>query len=105
MGSHGYRRLRRWKSGVVAPLEVFNVFENIYGEDLGRGDGEGPTRRGGRALPLGHALHPCGRLVALLTCTSSLLGVFWSKKNHREGFIPFGIRFMRKKKTETRTGL
>ena len=23
MGSHGYRRLRRWKSGFVAPLEVF----------------------------------------------------------------------------------
>ena len=22
MGSHGYRRLRRWKSGVVAPADV-----------------------------------------------------------------------------------
>ena len=25
MGSHGYRRLRRWKSGFVAPLDVFGV--------------------------------------------------------------------------------
>ena len=25
MGSHGYRRLRRWRSGFVAPLDVFRV--------------------------------------------------------------------------------
>ena len=25
MGSHGYRRLWRWKSGFVAPLDVFGV--------------------------------------------------------------------------------
>ena len=25
MGSHGYRRLRQWKSGFVAPLDVFRV--------------------------------------------------------------------------------
>ena len=25
MGSHGYRRLRRWKSGFVAPLDVSRV--------------------------------------------------------------------------------
>ena len=25
MGSHGYRRLRWWKSGFVAPLDVFRV--------------------------------------------------------------------------------
>ena len=25
MGSHGYRRLRRWKSGFVDPLDVFRV--------------------------------------------------------------------------------
>ena len=30
MGSHGYRRLWQWKSGFVAPLEVFGVFENTY---------------------------------------------------------------------------
>ena len=25
MGSHGYRRVRWWKSGFVAPLDVFRV--------------------------------------------------------------------------------
>ena len=25
MGSHGYRKLRRWKSGFVAPMDVFRV--------------------------------------------------------------------------------
>ena len=25
MGSHGYRRLQRWKIGFVAPLDVFRV--------------------------------------------------------------------------------
>ena len=25
MGSHGYRRLRLWKSGFVAPLDIFRV--------------------------------------------------------------------------------
>ena len=60
----------------------------------------------------GHALNPCGRLVALLTCTPSLLGVFWSKKNHRESFIPFGLRLiflfcetLKQGKTGTGTGL
>ena len=29
MGSHGYRRLRRWKSGFVAPLDVLG-YKSIY---------------------------------------------------------------------------
>ena len=29
MGSHGYRRLRRWKSGFMAPPDVFRVYEYI----------------------------------------------------------------------------
>ena len=29
MGSHGYRRLRRWKSGFVAPPDVSMVYEYI----------------------------------------------------------------------------
>ena len=57
----------------------------------------------------GRASRPCGRLVAFLTCTPSPLDVFWSKKNHRESFIPFGIPFLRnsktRKKTEIDTGL
>ena len=69
----------------MAPLDVFGVLEYIYEEDLGQEVNEGPTR-------LGRTLHPCVRLAALLTCTPSLLGVFWSKKNHRESFILFGLR-------------
>ena len=49
---------------------------------------------GGAPYAPGRALHPCGHLVALLTCTPSLLGVFWSKKNHRGSFIPFGLRLL-----------
>ena len=29
MGSHGYRRLRRWKSGFMALLDVFGVYGYI----------------------------------------------------------------------------
>ena len=42
----------------------------------------------------GRALRPCGRLVAPPTSSPSLLVVFWSKKNHREGFISFGLRLV-----------
>ena len=93
MGSHGYRKLRRWKSGFVAPLEVFGVYENIQVEEIGRWSHEGPTRVGG-ALPPRHALRPCGCLVASLTCTPSPLDVFWSKKNHLGSFIPFALRLV-----------
>ena len=94
MGSHGYRRLRRWKSGFVAPLDVFRVFENIQAEEIGRWSHEGPTRVGGAPYPPGRASRPCGCLVAFLTCTPSPLDVFWSKKNHRKSFIPFGLRLV-----------
>ena len=73
----------------------------------------GAHKGGGHALPPGRALRPCGHLVASLTCTPSPLDVFWSKKNHRESFIPFGLRLVflfcetlkQGKKTETRTRL
>ena len=42
----------------------------------------------------GHALCPCGRLVAFLTSTPSSLDVFWSKKNHRKSFILFGLHLI-----------
>ena len=60
------------------------------------GHKDGGGAQGGRARPppSGRPLHPCGRLVALLTCTPSLPGVFWSMKNHRESFIPFGLRLV-----------
>jgi hypothetical protein len=54
----------------------------------------------------GRALHPCRRLVALLTWTPSPLGVFWSKKNHREVLFrldsvwySFSARLKNKEKT------
>ena len=59
----------------------------------------------GRAPPPGCALHPCGRLEAPLTCTPSLLGVFWYKKNHGKSFIPFGIPFLRNSKTRKKQKL
>ena len=37
---------------------------------------------------------PRGRLVASLTSTPSLLDCVCSKKDHREGFIPFGFRLV-----------
>ena len=40
------------------------------------------------------ALRPCGRLVAPSTSSPSIRVVFWSKKNHREGFIPFALRLL-----------
>ena len=48
---------------------------------------EEATRQG--ACPLA-----CCRLEDSLTWTPSPKCVFWSKKNHREGFIPFGLRLV-----------
>ena len=55
----------------------------------------------------------CGRLGTPLTSSPSPTGVFWSKKNHHESFIPFGLRLIflfyktqkQGKKIETDTGL
>ena len=64
--------------------------------------------RVGAHRPPGRALLPRGRLAEFQTSTPSLLDCVCSKKDHREGFIPFGIPFPRNskigKKTETRTG-
>ena len=48
----------------------------------------------GHAYPPGRALLPRGRLVEFHTSTPSLLDCFQSKKDHREGFIPFGLRLV-----------
>ena len=42
----------------------------------------------------GSALLPRGFLVEFQTSTLSLLDCFRSKKDHREGFIPFGLRLV-----------
>ena len=39
----------------------------------------------------GRALLPRGLLVDYQTSTPSLLDCFWSKKDPRKGFIPFGL--------------
>ena len=56
----------------------------------------------------GRALLPRGRLVASLTSTPSLLDCVCSKKDPREGFVPFDIPFLPNteigKKAATGTG-
>ena len=42
----------------------------------------------------GRALLPRGRLVASLTSTLSLLDCVCSRKDPREGFVPFGFRLI-----------
>ena len=68
----------------------------------------GAHEGGGHANPPGRALLPRGRLAEFQTSTPSLVDGVRSKKDHREGFIPFGIPFLRNskigKKTETGTG-
>ena len=64
-----------------------DIWEYI-GERIRSEGARGAHKRGGRALP------PCGRLVAPPNSSPSLLVVFWSKKNHHEGFIPFGLRLV-----------
>ena len=46
------------------------------------------------ATSQGRALRACGLLGTPLAPSPSPLGVFWSKKNHRESFIPFGLRLI-----------
>ena len=87
MGSHGYRRLRRWKVFSWMPMVVWGYLGIYRQKNQVRRVTAGPQG-------WGRALHPCGRLVASLTCTPSPLDVFWSKKNHRESFIPFGLRLV-----------
>ena len=68
----------------------------------------GAHEGGGAPTPSGRALLPRGRLAEFQTSTPSLLVCFRSKKDHREGFISFGIPFLQNskigKRTETDTG-
>ena len=52
----------------------------------------GPQARG--APPLGRTLQACRLPAGLLPPSPSLVGFFWAKKNHREDFIPFGLRLI-----------
>ena len=75
-------------------LEVW-VFIGVFGVGLmSRGSPSRPRARG-RAQGVGLALHPRGWLGTLLAQLFYSWGFFWSIKNHRGGFIPFGIPFLR----------
>ena len=53
----------------------------------------GPQARG-RPPPLGRAQVACRLPASLLPSSPSQAGFFWSKKNHSEDFIPFGLRLI-----------
>src|SRR4051812_19084187 len=74
---------------VVSWLPVmFLGYKSIYRRNKYVGGAtRGPQGRGRALLPRGH-------LVAFQTSTPSLLDFFRSKKDHREGFIPFGLRLV-----------
>ena len=78
---------------VVSWLSLIDLgYKSIYRRKKYVG---GATRgpRGWEArLPPGRALLPRGHLVASLTSTPSLLDCVCSKKDPREGFVPFGFR-------------
>ena len=77
--------MEKWFRGSPCCFEGIRVYigERSTSVEL-RGDHED----GGRALL------PRGLLVESQTSTPSLLDCFWSKKDHREGFIPFGLRLV-----------
>ena len=54
----------------------------------------GAHEGGGAPGPPGHAALPRGRLTASLASTPSLVDDVCSKKDPREGFIPFGLRLI-----------
>jgi hypothetical protein len=55
-----------------------------------RGSAVGPQA----SPPPGRALVACRHTAGLLPSSPSLAGFFWSKKNHSEDFIPFGLRLI-----------
>ena len=56
--------------------------------DLRLGDSRGAPK------PSGRAPEACGLLGDLLALSISYVGVLWSKKNHHEIFILFGLRLL-----------
>ena len=80
--------------------KVLSWLSLVLGEYLGiyrtkirvRRPAGGPQARG--APPLGRALQACRLPASLPSPSPSLVGFFWSKKNHIEDFIPFGLRLI-----------
>ena len=94
---------------VVSWLSTIDLgYKSIYRRKKYVGGATRGPQGWGHAYPPGHALLPRGRLVASLTSTPSLLDCVSSENNSLEGFIPFGIPFLRNteigKKTAICTG-
>ena len=73
---------------------MFLGYKSIYRQKKYVGGAPWGPRGWGRAYPFRRALLPHGRLVEFQTSTPSLLDCVCSKKDPREGFIPFGIPFL-----------
>ena len=69
---------------------------------LGPRGGHKPARCG---LGGGGASRACDSLMALLAFFQTFGGLFWSQKNHRESFIPFGLRLKKGQKTRKKQKL
>ena len=80
--------------GFRGALGCFQGIRVYIGKGTRSREPHGAHEGGGRTLPPGCALLPRGRLVASPTSSPSLLVCFWSKKDHREGFIPFGLHLV-----------
>ena len=90
-----------WVQKVAAVEKCFRGcscwFGDIWvyiGERIRSRDARGAHKGGDAPYPPGRALRPCVRLVAPSTSFPSLLVFFWSKKNHREGFITIGLHLV-----------
>ena len=80
--------MEKWFRGSHGCFQGIRVY---IGEGARSGDPRGAHEVEGTPYPLGRALLPRGRLVASPTSSPSLLVSFWSKKDLRESFIPFGL--------------
>ena len=109
----GFWWLQRLAAAELPIYTVPRCFQSIWiyiGERSRSGEPRGAHEGGGRAQGGWRASLPRGHLEASLTSTPSLLDCFRSKKDHREGFIPFGIPFLQnakigKKKQKLALGL
>ena len=100
MGSHGYRRLRRQKSGFVALPDVSRVSEYILAVEIRRWSYVGPTRVGAR-----HPASQIPRCVAdFISKSSGLLSVQErSSRRFHSVWTPFGIPFLQNSKMGKKT--
>ena len=74
--------------------DVFWGIRVYIGKGTRSGELQGGHEVGGHVLPPRRALLPRGCLVTSPTSSPSLLVSFRSKKDHHEGFIPFGLRLV-----------